>query len=284
MLQKRPMTPPPFCFLSGIQPRHPKSSPFRKKIFNQHWHCQWQASLKTENLAKKYNRHGIAAISRLPKIPLKERRREGLSLTTDIQYPLPHKKTKNITKTEKSVGNKHHQNYRIINNNQFCILFHLEQNVNFFGKIITGRWHPIPSPGQSPTKTKNIADKTFWADSSLDGGSQILSPFSPGMTLTLHIPDICQFWDTTALYSPIKVRQKVRHAQQISHNMPKGTDLKKVHHRRRRWWQISAMVFFGPENIDIGESQRAARNMLGGFWISFHLMRRFWMFSFDEEV
>ena len=94
MLQKRPMTPPPFCFLSGIQPRHPKSSPFRKKIFNQHWHCQWQASLKTENLAKKYNRHGIAAISRLPKIPLKERRREGLSLTTDIQYPLPHKKQK----------------------------------------------------------------------------------------------------------------------------------------------------------------------------------------------
>ena len=30
------------------------------------------------------------------------------------------------------------------------------------------------------------------------------------MTFVINITDICQFWDTTALFSPVKVHQKVR--------------------------------------------------------------------------
>ena len=55
---------------------------------------------------------------------------------------------------------------------------------------------------------------------------------------------------TTALFSPVKVHQRVRNFATKSQNRAKfrvlygcakkGTGLKKVHHRR--WWQISAMV------------------------------------------
>ena len=30
------------------------------------------------------------------------------------------------------------------------------------------------------------------------------------ITFVINLPDICQFWDTTALFSPVKVHQKVR--------------------------------------------------------------------------
>ena len=42
-----------------------------------------------------------------------------------------------------------------------------------------------------------------------------------------NIPDICQFWDTTALFSPVKVHQKVRKFAICVICAKQGTDLKK---------------------------------------------------------
>ena len=59
-------------------------------------------------------------------------------------------------------------------------------------------------------------------------------------SLAYLMPDICQFWDTTTLCSPVKVHQKcIKLPKFRVLSAKKGTGLKKVHHRRWwRWWLI----------------------------------------------
>ena len=60
----------------------------------------------------------------------------------------------------------------------------------------------------------------------------------------IFIPDICQFWDTTALWSPVKVHQKCVNLQQNSQNWLKEAKILPFCAKRASAWKkyTSAVV------------------------------------------